>query len=70
MSSRPGWSRAAKFLSSQRDLVKKVVAANAELTDWMQKNPDEAQKLLIDELTAETKTTFAPDAVRAGMETN
>jgi len=36
---------------------------DAELTDWIQKNPDEAQKLLIDELAAETKTTFAPDAV-------
>src|SRR5437899_6762646 len=35
---------ATKFLSSHRDLVKKVVAANADLTDWMQKNPDEAQK--------------------------
>jgi NitT/TauT family transport system substrate-binding protein len=54
---------ATKFLSSQRDLVKKVVAANAELTDWMQKNPDEAQKLLIEELTAETRTSFAPEAV-------
>src|SRR5213082_927752 len=52
-----------KFLSSQRDLAKKAVAANAELTDWIQKNPDEAQKLLIDELAAETKTTFVPDAV-------
>jgi len=44
-------------------LAKKVVAANAELTDWIQKNPDQAQKLLIDELAAETKTTFVPDAV-------
>src|SRR6266403_470483 len=52
----------AKFLGSQRDLAKKIVAANAGLTDWIQKNPDEAQKLLIDELAAETKTTFAPDA--------
>jgi NitT/TauT family transport system substrate-binding protein len=52
-----------KFLGSQRDLAKKIVAANAELTDWIQKNPDEAQKLLIDELAAETKTTFARDAV-------
>jgi len=52
-----------KFLGSQRDLAKKVVAANAELTDWIQKNPDQAQKLLIDELAAETKTTFVPDAV-------
>ena len=53
----------AKFLKNRRDLAKKVVAANAELTDWIQKNPDEAQKLLIDELAAETRTTFAPDAV-------
>src|SRR2546423_8063327 len=41
-----------KFLSGQRDLVKKIGAANAELTDWIQKNPDEAQQLLIDELKA------------------
>jgi NitT/TauT family transport system substrate-binding protein len=54
---------ATKFFNGQRDLVKKIVAANAELTDWIQKNPDEAQKLLIDELKEETKTTFAPDAV-------
>src|SRR6266516_5769857 len=54
---------ANKFLNAQRDLVKKIVTANAELTDWMQKHPDEAQKLLIDELKEETKTTFAPDAV-------
>ena len=53
----------AKFLQNQSDLAKKVAAANAELTDWIQKNPEEAQKLLIDELTAETRTTFAPDAV-------
>ena len=53
----------SKFLNGQRELAKKIVAANAELTDWMQQNPDEAQKLLIEELKAETKTTFAPDAV-------
>ena len=29
----------------------------------MQENPDEAQKLLIEELKAETKATFAPEAV-------
>src|SRR5216110_732150 len=53
----------SKFLNGQRELAKKIAAANAELTDWIQKNPDEAQKLLIDELAAETKTTFARDAV-------
>src|SRR6059058_4936052 len=53
----------SKFLNGQRDLVKKIVAANAELTDWMQKNTDEAQKLLIAELKEETRTTFDSDAV-------
>ena len=53
----------ANFLDSKRDLTKKMAAANAELTDWIQKNPDEAQKLLIEELTAETKTSFAPEEV-------
>src|SRR5450432_1151238 len=33
-----------KFLNNNRELVKKIVAANAELTQWMQTNPDEAQK--------------------------
>jgi NitT/TauT family transport system substrate-binding protein len=53
----------AKFLNGQREAVKKIVAANAELTDWMQANPEEAQKLLIEELKAETRTAFAPDEV-------
>src|SRR6058998_32963 len=52
-----------KFLNAHRDLVKKIVAANKELTDWIQAHPDEAQKLLIDELKAETKSDFAPEAV-------
>src|SRR5216110_2477095 len=53
----------AKFLRNQRDLAKKVVAANAELTKWIQQNQAEAQKLLIEELKAETRADFAPDAV-------
>ena len=51
------------FLNNKRDLTKKIAAANAELTDWMQKDPDEAQKLLIEELKAETRADFPPDAV-------
>jgi NitT/TauT family transport system substrate-binding protein len=52
-----------KFLKDHRDLARKVVAANQELTDWIQAHPDEAQKLLIGELKEETKTDFAPDMV-------
>src|SRR5204863_613748 len=36
----------AKFLQNQRDLAKKFAEAHAALTDWMAKNPDEAQKLI------------------------
>jgi NitT/TauT family transport system substrate-binding protein len=52
-----------KFLDAHRDLAKKVVTANKELTDWIQAHPDEAQKLLISELKEETKTDFAPQDV-------
>src|SRR6266852_5639767 len=52
-----------KFLNAHRDLAKKIVSANKELTDWIQVHPGDAQKLLIAELKEETKTDFAPDAV-------
>ncbi len=51
-----------KFLNAHRDLAKKIVTANKELTDWIQAHPDEAQKLLIAELKEETKADFAPEA--------
>ncbi len=53
----------AKFLGDRRDLAKKIADANVELTKWIQDNKEEAQKLLIDELKAETRADFAPDAV-------
>src|SRR5712671_560317 len=52
-----------KFLNAHRDLAKKIVTANEELTAWIQAHPDEAQKLLINELKEETKADFAPEAV-------
>jgi NitT/TauT family transport system substrate-binding protein len=52
-----------RFLKNHRDLAKKVVTANNELTDWIQVHADEAQKLLIAELKEETRTDFAPEAV-------
>ncbi|MBV9010201.1 MAG: ABC transporter substrate-binding protein [Verrucomicrobia bacterium] len=53
----------AKFLNTKRETARKVAAANAELTDWINSNPAEAQQLLIAELKEETKADFAPDAV-------
>src|SRR5881392_3025232 len=52
-----------KFLRDRHDLAKKIADANVELTKWIQQNQAEAQKLLIDELKAETRADFAPDAV-------
>ncbi|HEY7000908.1 MAG TPA: ABC transporter substrate-binding protein [Candidatus Udaeobacter sp.] len=52
-----------KFLRERRDLAKKIVDANIELTKWIQGNEAEAQKLLIEELKAETRAEFSPDAV-------
>ncbi len=52
-----------KFLKEHRELAKKIADANKELTDWMQAHEDEAQKLLIDEIKAETRQEFPPDAV-------
>lgn len=51
------------FLSKRHDLAKKIQEANIELTKWIQQNQAEAQKLLIEELKAETRADFAPDAV-------
>jgi NitT/TauT family transport system substrate-binding protein len=52
-----------KFLAAQRDVARKFAQAHAELTEWMVKNPDEAQKLLRAELLAETKSDMAPDLI-------
>ena len=53
----------AKFLREQRELTRKFAEAHAALTDWMLKNPDEAQKLIKAELLAETRSDMAPDLI-------
>src|SRR5215831_1168346 len=52
-----------KFLRDRREFAKKIADASVELTKWIQQNPAQAQKLLIQELKAETRADFAPDAV-------
>jgi NitT/TauT family transport system substrate-binding protein len=53
----------AKFLAGQRELAKKFAEAHAALTDWIAKNPDEAQKLIKAELLAETRSDIAADLI-------
>ena len=53
----------AKFMRDQRELAKKFAEAHAALTEWMAKNPDEAQKLVRAELLAETRSDMAPELI-------
>ena len=54
-----------KFLNQQRELAKKFANAHAELTEWITKNPEEAQRLIRAELLAETKTDMSPQLISA-----
>jgi NitT/TauT family transport system substrate-binding protein len=53
----------AEMLTTQRDLVRKWVAAHRELTEWIKANPDAAQRMAREELDAETHAKFAPELV-------
>ena len=58
----------ADFLDKQRDIVKKFVAAQQELTDWIVAHPGEAQQLVRSELGAETQVDMAPDLIAKAWE--
>ena len=53
----------ADMLASQRGLVRKLVEAHRELTDWIVKNPAEAQRMAREELDEEMRTKFSPELV-------
>ena len=53
----------AQFLSSQRELAKRFAEAHAALTDWMIKNPGEAQKLIKAELLEETRSDMQAELI-------
>jgi NitT/TauT family transport system substrate-binding protein len=55
----------AKFLNEKRELAKKFAQAHAELTDWIVKNPEEAQRLIKAELLEETKSDMTPQVIAA-----
>jgi NitT/TauT family transport system substrate-binding protein len=52
-----------KFLGGNPELVRKFADAHRELTEWIQKNPDEAQKLVRDELAAELRAPIAAELI-------
>jgi len=53
----------AGFLAKNRDLAKRFVAAHRELTEWIRKNPEEAQRLARDELQASFRLDMSPELV-------
>ena len=53
----------AKFLNEKRELASKFVQANRELTDWISKNPAEAQKIVKAELLAETRSDMSAELI-------
>lgn len=52
------------FVASQAELVRKFRNAHRELTEWIVKNPAEAQKLARDELKEETRADFSEELLR------
>lgn len=53
----------AKLLQGNREMVKKFVEAHRALTDWIAKNPAEAQKLVAAELAEETKAKMSDELI-------
>lgn len=49
-----------KFLKNHPDLVKNWIRAHVELTDWINTHPDEAKKLLNQQIQSETGKALAP----------
>ncbi|MBA1156239.1 ABC transporter substrate-binding protein [Microvirga mediterraneensis] len=51
------------FLAKNRDLAKRFVEAHRELTDWIRRNPDEAQRMAGDELKISFRLDMSPELV-------
>jgi NitT/TauT family transport system substrate-binding protein len=52
-----------EFLDTRRDIVRKFAAAHDELTEWIVKNPEEAQQLVRDELAVETRANVSAELI-------
>jgi NitT/TauT family transport system substrate-binding protein len=58
----------ARFLTSQRDLARRFVAAHRELTDWIGNNPLAAQRMITEELLIKYKTNMTSVVLARGWE--
>jgi len=55
----------AGFLKEKKDLAQKFAQAHTELTEWMNKNPEEARKLVVEELEFETKGKISSQVIES-----
>lgn len=53
----------AGFLSVHRDLVRRFVEAHRDLSDWIKQHPQEAQRMIRDELKASFRLSMSPALV-------
>jgi NitT/TauT family transport system substrate-binding protein len=54
----------AGFIEKHADLARRFAEAHAELTEWIVKNPEEAQRLVREELKEETTRDMAQDLMK------
>lgn len=52
------------FLEKQPDLLKRLIAAHVELTEWIHANPDEAMRFFNEEIKAETTRALSEETLR------
>lgn len=51
------------FLKTKRELAKKFAEAHRELTDWIRAHPDEAKRMVQQELAAETQAKISAELI-------
>jgi NitT/TauT family transport system substrate-binding protein len=51
------------FLSERREVVRRFVEAHRELTEWLQKNSEETQRIVREELRATFRVDLAPELI-------
>ncbi|HWP49579.1 MAG TPA: aliphatic sulfonate ABC transporter substrate-binding protein [Candidatus Limnocylindrales bacterium] len=56
-----------QFLKDHRDILKKWIAAHIELTQWINQNPDEAKKILNEEIAVETGKSLSPQILEGSF---
>jgi NitT/TauT family transport system substrate-binding protein len=52
-----------RYLAASRDVLRRFVAAHHELAEWIRANPAEAQRIVREELGAETRANMPADLV-------